>query len=186
MMNKPVKRIATLSAARILSVSSVALASDYTVTRGDSLWKIAKKQLGAGSRWSEVYEANRETIANPNRVYAGQVIVRCKALKRFDYLSAQRRNTDFTLQLSELEECLPGGAALEERFEASELGAAISAFLRGEKTESRTLFIRRYWYSDSVRDLSLRYHMSESKVKPSLFRTRSRLRAYLEQEGYAV
>ena len=75
MMKKPVKRIAALSVALILSVSSVALASDYTVTRGDSLWKIAKKQLGAGSRWTEVYEANRETIASPNRIYAGQVIV---------------------------------------------------------------------------------------------------------------
>ena len=131
--------------------------------------------------WEQIPPDSPRSLA----AYLGR-IVRCKALNRFDYLSAQRRNTDFTLQLSELEECLPGGAALEERFEAWELGAAISAFLRGEKAESRTLFIRRYWYSDSVRALSRRYHISESKVKSSLFRTRNRLRAYLEQEGYAV
>lgn len=49
-------------------------ATTYTVKSGDSLWKIAQKQLGDGSRWREIYDLNRDTIgSNPNLIYAGQV-----------------------------------------------------------------------------------------------------------------
>lgn len=44
----------------------------YTVVKGDCLWSIAKKQLGNGSRWQEIYNLNRDKIANPNLIYPGQ------------------------------------------------------------------------------------------------------------------
>ncbi len=53
-------------------------------------------------------------------------------------------------------------------------------FLRQQREEDRTLFIRRYWYSDSIRDLAKRYGWRESK----LFRIRKRLRQALEEEGF--
>lgn len=49
--------------------------------------------------------------------------------------------------------------------------------------EARHLFIRRYWYLDSIGELADRFYMSESKVKSMLFRTRNKLRSYLEKEG---
>lgn len=49
-------------------------ASSYTVVKGDSLWKIAKKLLGDGNRWQEIYSLNRDKISNPNRIYPGQVL----------------------------------------------------------------------------------------------------------------
>lgn len=47
----------------------------YTVKPGDSLWKIAKAQLGSGIKWGAIYKANKGIIKNPNKIYAGQVLV---------------------------------------------------------------------------------------------------------------
>lgn len=47
----------------------------YTVQKGDSLWNIAKKQLGNGNRWSEIYELNKEKIKDASHIVAGQVLV---------------------------------------------------------------------------------------------------------------
>lgn len=47
----------------------------YTVVRGDSLWKIAQKQLGSGKKWTELYEANKDTIKNPSLIYIGQTLI---------------------------------------------------------------------------------------------------------------
>ena len=49
-----------------------------------------------------------------------------------------------------------------------------------------SLFLRRYWYLDSISDLARRFAMSESKVKTTLFRCRAQLRAHLEKEGYTL
>ncbi|MEY8357079.1 LysM peptidoglycan-binding domain-containing protein [Lachnospiraceae bacterium 54-53] len=49
-------------------------AKTYTVVKGDSLWAIAKKQLGNGSRWQEIYNLNKDKISNPNLIYPGQVL----------------------------------------------------------------------------------------------------------------
>lgn len=48
--------------------------SDYTVKSGDCLWNIAKKYLGDGSRYNEIYELNKDKITNPNLIYPGQVL----------------------------------------------------------------------------------------------------------------
>ena len=46
----------------------------YTVKSGDCLWNIAKKQLGDGSRWGEIYELNKDKIKNPNLIYPNQIL----------------------------------------------------------------------------------------------------------------
>lgn len=52
-----------------------AAAADYTVVRGDCLWRIAQRHLGSGFRWVEIYEANRDHIRDPNLIYPGQVFL---------------------------------------------------------------------------------------------------------------
>lgn len=117
--------------------------------------------------------------------YLGR-IARCLALNRYDYLMAQKRGADFTLQLSELEECLSTPDSTLSQFEERALADAISAFLRGLDLESRTMFIRRYWYSDSIGAIAKRFSVRESKVKSQLFRIRGRLKQYLREEGFSV
>ena len=113
--------------------------------------------------------------------YLGR-ITRCLALNRYDYLKAKKRSSDFTVQLSELEECLVSSNSIEAEYEAEEIASAISKFLRSENTDSRNIFIRRYWFSDSIADIAKRFGLSESKVKSNLFRTRKKLKKYLEKE----
>lgn len=117
--------------------------------------------------------------------YLGR-ITRCFALNRHDYLTAKKRSSNLNVQLSELEECLGSKEFSEDCFEAGKLEEAISEFLRSEKADSRNVFIRRYWFSDSVGDIADRFKMSESKVKSTLFRTRKRLKNYLSREGYIL
>lgn len=75
----PMKRAKKISAAALAAVMSLSLAvpasaADYTVQKGDSLWKIARKHLGSGQKWSEIYEANKDAIKDPNLIYVGQNI----------------------------------------------------------------------------------------------------------------
>ena len=106
-------------------------------------------------------------------------IVRNLSLKRLDYNTAQKRNGNITVPLSELEEVLH--TAPEPELE--ELGKLLSRFLRQEKADARNVFIRRYYFFDTLADIAERYSFSESKVKSMLYHTRNRLRAFLEKEG---
>lgn len=72
----------------------------------------------------------------------------------------------------------------EEDFAAKELGGAISAFLSGQPEKNRGVFLRRYWFGDTVEDAGRWAGWSVSKTKSVLFRMRNRLRAYLEKEGF--
>ena len=111
---------------------------------------------------------------------------RCLSLNRYDYLKAQKRNGEFTVQLTELEECLSAPDTIENQYEQGELSSEISAFLRTLSSDKRNIFIRRYWFSDSITDIAKRFDLSESKVKSILFRVRKQLKQHLESEGYRI
>ena len=90
---------------------------------------------------------------------------------------------------TELEECIPDrskGNDAERILGNKELGAVLSSWLRELPAEQRMMFVRRYWYMDSVRDIAKHIRASEGKVKSSLFRMRNKLREYLEKEGYEI
>ena len=95
-----------------------------------------------------------------------------------------KRSAEICTLSDELEQCLPAPDDTAYRMDDMELGRIINAFLAGLDGEKRNVFIRRYWYLDSVADISRRFALSESKVKTLLFRCRKQLRKYLEQEGY--
>ena len=81
--------------------------------------------------------------------------------------------------------CIPDPSH-QRRIEGEEIGRVLNLFLDSISRESRLIFMRRYWYTDSVAEIAARYSISESKVKTQLYRTRVKLRAFLEQEGITV
>ena len=87
---------------------------------------------------------------------------------------------------AEMEQCIPAPNDGECRVDDVVLRDAINAFLGSLDEEKRNLFVRRYWYMDSVSAISKRFGLSESKVKTTLFRCRKRLREQLEKEGYIL
>lgn len=108
------------------------------------------------------------------------------SLNRCREQSALKRSA-FVCQLSaELEQCIPAPDDMECRITDEEFKLAINGFLGMLDEEKRNIFIRRYWYMESVSDISRRFVLSESKVKTTLFRCRNRLRDHLEKEGYTI
>ena len=85
----------------------------------------------------------------------------------------------------EMEECIPSSWQ-DETVDSGEISSLVSSFLHGQTPENRMIFVRRYWYGDSVSEIALRYELSQSAVLMRLSRTRSKLAAYLKKEGIHV
>lgn len=104
------------------------------------------------------------------------------ALKRLRYNTAQRRSA-YEIPLDDLAGCIPG-PALEETVDARELGRAIDAWLDTVSKESRAIFLRRYWFGDSVKEIGKHFGISENAVNVRLSRLRTQLKTYLIKEGH--
>ena len=131
--------------------------------------------------WNAIPPAQPKSLA----AFLGR-IVRNHALNRYDYYTADKRNRAFDLILSELSECIPARDTAEGSLEEGETAEHINRFLKHADSAKRAVFVRRYWYSDTIKDIALRYHFSESKVKSMLMRTRSGLKKYLDKEGVTL
>ena len=109
-------------------------------------------------------------------------ICRHLSLNRLDWNMAAKRKTEVVSLTEEMELCIPD-TSLERTMRGKELGRILDAFLESLPKDSRLIFLRRYWYVDSMQEIARRYHLAEGTVKSSLHRTRKKLREYLEQEG---
>ena len=106
------------------------------------------------------------------------------ALKRLEHDQAKKRDSRLNLLLDELAEVLPSEDSVEDEVAQREVMEAINDFLRRKaKPAERQLFLRRYFWGDSIGELTVTFRSSESKIKSQLFRTRQRLRRYLEERG---
>jgi len=94
--------------------------------------------------------------------------------------TAKRGGGEVALTLEELGECVPSSYNVEQTVETRELAREIDAFLRSLPPTECDLFLRRYWYFDSVKEIATRFGFTESKVKMQLLRTRQKLLAQLE------
>ena len=112
-------------------------------------------------------------------------IARNLSLKKLEFLTRAKRSQNMVVSIEELREILP-----DERYAPNvkdeDVGALISKFLRTQKEEVRNVFIRKYYYFDSISEIAKRYSFTESKVKNMLFYTRNKLRDYLIKEGIEI
>ncbi len=96
----------------------------------------------------------------------------------------KRGGGEMALALEELDECVQGSGNVEDEVVRKELVKKISELLQSLPETERKVFMRRYWYIDSVAGIADKFGFSESKVKSMLFRTRNKLREELQKEGY--
>ena len=114
-------------------------------------------------------------------------ITRNLSLNRYSQLTAQKRGGGSKdVALEELEECVPAVGDVQREVEDGELGELINVFLGKLSRESRIIFMRRYWYFCTVREIAEDMQIGESKVKMSLSRTRKKLKQFLEKKGVAL
>ncbi len=112
-------------------------------------------------------------------------ITRNLALDRYDAAKAQKRDGGISESLDELAECIPDAQGGEFTADG-DLGEAINGFLAQLSKRKRIIFMQRYWYCCSVKDIALNLGMSESNVKVSLMRTRNDFREYLTRKGINI
>lgn len=109
-------------------------------------------------------------------------IARRLALDRYDYNTAAKRGS--TLPLEELEECLAASGCAEDRLTENTLAELLNGFLSRSDYNTRVIFMRRFWFGESISDIAKNLHASESMIKSRISRTLKKLREYLKKEGY--
>lgn len=152
-------------------------------------WNLLRSREDSEECVNDTYLRAWEAIppARPGafRVWLGQ-ITRNLSLDRWKRRRAEKRGGGAEALLGELEDCVPAPSGRERTVEDEELAELLSVFLRGLSREGRAMFLRRYWYGESVAEVAAALGCGEGKVKSSLFRSRKALREYLEKEGIAV
>lgn len=108
-------------------------------------------------------------------------IVRNLSLKRYYHKTAARRNSACNVPLEEIEACLAHPDTPESQLEARELTRAIEDFLDTLTRENRVIFMRRYWFCDSCRDIAGQVGLTEKTVTVRLTRIRRKLKEYLTE-----
>ena len=114
-------------------------------------------------------------------------ITRNLALNKYERRTAEKRGGgEVSVALDELAECIPDPNSVERLVDNRFLSDKLNLFLEQLPAQTRKIFLRRYWELCSIHEIAEIYGISESKVKVSLFRTRGKLRAFLEREGIAL
>ena len=156
---------------------------------GTLLFGIAKRILGTDidaeeclndtllGTWDSIPPAEPDNL----RAYVCK-IVRNLSIKRLNYNLAEKRSVNSEVSLDELEAVLPDGAALKE-LESIDLSILLDGFLRTLNSETRAVFVRRYFFFDSISDIAADFGLSKSNVKTSLWRTRNKFKVYLQEKG---
>ena len=130
---------------------------------------------------------NSIPTARPNifKLFLGK-ITRQLAINKYEKSRAQKRYSGLELVLDELEECVPSNENTEKELEFEELTQYINSFLDGISEKQRKIFIDRYWYMYSIKEISKINNTKESNVKVILHRTRNELKEYLEKRGVFI
>lgn len=163
-------------------------ASAYGPKLHQLAYQIMRNQEDAKECVNDTYLKAWDTIPPQKPLYFFAYLAKiCRnlAFGRLDWHKAAKRRADITVLTAEMEQCIPG-KSMEMQLKEAQVGRLLNSFLNGLPKESRLIFMRRYWYADSIKEISRMLGVSESKVKTRLHRTREKLRQYLESEGIEI
>lgn len=108
-------------------------------------------------------------------------ITRRISIDRFRALHREKRG-GIDVVMEELTDCIPSDSSVTEEYENGRLAQALNRFLYAQETEKRVMFLRRYFYSQSIAEIATALHVKDSKVKVTLYRLREALRKELEEQ----
>lgn len=111
-------------------------------------------------------------------------ITRNLSINRLNEKRAQKRGGDRLL--CELSDCIPSPGGIEEEIESAELTEIINNWLRSLPHDERVIFMRRYWFGDSLKSLAEKCSTTPDKLAGRIYRLRRKLKSALEKEGVSV
>ena len=110
-------------------------------------------------------------------------IARNVSLKKYRYNTAKRRNGFYDVSLSELEDCIPTATQDSRSCSDEDLSRIIGDFLDSLDKKSRIMFVKRYWYAESIKEISEEFGRTENYISVKLLRIRGKMKIYLENKG---
>ena len=136
------------------------------------------------STWLKAWNSIPPTIPKHFRQYLS-TIVRNTAFTTYRSQHRKKRGDgNFSLVLDELAECLSSNMNVEKKTEENELGKTINKFVKELPQPARSIFVKRYYFADSAKDIAEQFNMSVSNVNIILHRSRITLKEKLISEGY--
>lgn len=135
--------------------------------------------------WMRVWNSIPPSRPDNFRAYLAK-ITRNLSVDRLKYQYAEKRNV-YLVAFEELEECLfSSDGSVSEQLELEALQQAINRFLRLQPKRERAVFLRRYFFGESVATVAQNFGLSVANTTKILSRTRAKLKLFLEKEGYLV
>lgn len=119
------------------------------------------------------------------KVFLGK-ITRNLALNIYKSKNCKKRQGETPLVLEELQECIPSENNIDTEIEEKELTKYINEFLKSLPKEKRIIMVQRYWYLNSIKDISKKTNLSQSNIKMTLLRLRKNLKDFLEERGQYI
>lgn len=110
-------------------------------------------------------------------------IVRNLSIKKYYNNTAFKRNSYYDIAFEELEDCIPSLNSVDSDYNSKELAKIINDFLDTLDKDNRVMFVRRYWFSDSLTELAKMFEITEHNASVRLFRIRARMKKYLIKRG---
>lgn len=154
------------------------LSYNITNSKQDAEECVNEAYLGA---WNAI----PPTRPNPLLSYIVK-IVRNISLKIYWRKQAAKRSGNYKIALEEIEGCIAGPQNVEDEIEARELARIIEEFLDTLTLENRVIFMRRYWFADSYKDIAELVGLTEKNISVRLTRIREKMKQYLIEREVSV
>lgn len=134
------------------------------------------------SAWESIPPNNPEMLST----YLGKLVRNIAINKRKSMRTEKRGRGEAATVFEELSETIKGSESVESEYDRRELSREITAFLEQLPENKRVIFVRRYWYCDSVKEIASELGISVTSVSVTLHRLREKLRVHLRKRGYDI